>query len=161
MALVDMFLKLDGVEGESKDASGKGGWIQISGFRIGALSPRDSFTNQATGAVKMSHLTIRARVDKSTPKLFTKIKMNEKIPTATLSCRKAGKEQFEYFVITLNEALVVRVQAGSLEAMGGDVVPECEFDLAYGKLEMKSMEQTSMGPTSGPVVFSFNLMANA
>jgi type VI secretion system secreted protein Hcp len=161
MALVDMFLKLDGVEGESKDASGKGGWIQISGFRIGALSPRDSFTNQAKGAVQMSHLTIRAKVDKSTPKLFTKIKTNEKIPTAILSCRKAGKEQFEYFSITLSEALVVRVQAGSLEAMGGDVVPECEFDLAYGKLEMKSMEQTSMGPTSGAVVFNFNLMSNA
>lgn len=161
MALVDMFLKLDGVEGESKDASGKGEWIQIAGFRIGAVSPRDAFTNQAKGAVNMSHLTIRAKVDKSTPKLFTKIKNNEKIPTATLSCRKAGKEQFEYFKITLTEALVVRVQAGSLEAGGSDPIPECEFDLAYGKLEMKAMEQTGTGPTSGPVVFNFNLMTNA
>lgn len=161
MALVDMFLKLDGVDGESPDPAHKSE-IQISGFRLNALSPRDAFTNQATGKVRMSHLTIRARIDKSTPKLFTKIKANEKIPKAVLTCRKAGKEQFEYFLITLQEVLVVKVEAGDLgEGGGDDVIPTCEFDLAYGQIEMKAMEQTSSGPTSGPVVFNFNLMSNA
>jgi type VI secretion system secreted protein Hcp len=160
MALVDMFLKLDGVDGESPDPEHKNE-IQIAGFSLNAVSPRDSFTNQAKGAVRMSHLTIRAKIDKSTPKLFTKIKTNEKIPTAILSCRKAGKEQFEYFKITLTEVLVVKVQAGDLGEGGGDPIPTCEFDLAYGQIEMKAMEQTSRGPTSGPVVFVFNLMTNA
>ena len=118
MALVDMFLKLDGVEGESKDASGKGGWIQIDGFLVGATSPRDSFTNQAKGAVRLSHLTIKTKIDKATPKLFDKITKNEKIPKATLSCRKAGKEQFEYFKDhTLTDVLVARVQAGDAGAV--------------------------------------------
>ena len=114
MALVDMFLKLDGVDGESQDSEHKGE-IQIDGFSLGAVSPRDAFTNQAAGAVRMSHVTIRAKVDKSTPKLFTKIAKNEKIPSAVLTCRKAGKEQFEYFKVTLSEVLVVKVQAGDLE----------------------------------------------
>ena len=160
MALVDMFLKLDGVDGESPDPQHKGE-IQIEGFRLNAVSPRDAFTNQAAGAVRMSHMTIRAKVDKSTPKLFTKIAKNEKIPSAVLTCRKAGKEQFEYFKVTLSEVLVVKVQAGDLEAGGGDVVPRCEFDLAYGKLEMSAKEQTTQGPTSGPVMFMFNLMSNS
>lgn len=160
MALVDMFLKLDGVDGESPDPAHKGE-IQIDGFRLNAVSPRDAFTNQAAGAVRMSSMTIRAKVDKSTPKLFTKIAKNEKIPSAVLSCRKAGKEQFEYFKVTLSEVLVVKVEAGDLEASGGDVVPHCEFDLAYGKLEMSAKEQTEKGPTSGPVVFVFNLMSNS
>lgn len=160
MALVDMFLKLDGVDGESPDLAHKGE-IQIDGFRLNALSPRDAFTNQAAGAVRMSHMTIRAKVDKSTPKLFTKIAKNEKIPSAVLTCRKAGKEQFEYFKVTLSEVLVVKVQAGDLEAGGGDAVPQCEFDLAYGKIEISAKEQTTGGPTSGPVVFVFNLMSNS
>ena len=160
MALVDMFLKLDGVDGESPDPQHKGE-IQIDGFRLNAVSPRDAFTSQAAGAVRMSHMTIRAKVDKSTPKLFTKIAKNEKIPSAVLTCRKAGKEQFEYFKVTLSEVLVVKVQAGDLEAGGGDVVPRCEFDLAYGKLEMSAKEQTTQGPTSGPVMFMFNLMSNS
>jgi type VI secretion system secreted protein Hcp len=159
MALVDMFLKLDGVEGESKDASGKSSEIQIDGFSLAGTSPRDSFTNQAAGAVRMGHLTIRAKIDKSTPKLFEKLTRNAKIPTATLSCRKAGKEQFEYFKVTLSEVLVVRVHVGSLEG-GGTVVPPCEFDLAYGKIEMKSFEQTDRGSTSGPMTFLYMLTTN-
>lgn len=160
MALVDMFLKLEGVDGESKDAKGQN-QIQIEGFRLGAVSPRDSFTNQAAGAVRMSHLTIRAKIDKSTPKLFTKITKNEKIPKATLTCRKAGKEQFDYFTVTLSEVLVVKVQAGDLGSDGGDVIPLCEFDLAYGKIEMEAKEQSDKGPTSGPVCFQFNLPTNS
>jgi type VI secretion system secreted protein Hcp len=160
MALVDMFLKLDGVDGESPDPQHKGE-IQIDSFRLNAVTPRDAFTNQAAGVVRMSHMTIRAKVDKSTPKLFTKIAKNEKIPSAVLTCRKAGKEQFEYFKVTLSEVLVMKVQAGDLEAGGGDVVPRCEFDLAYGKLEMSAKEQTTQGPTSGPVMFMFNLMSNS
>ena len=125
------------------------------------MSPRDAFTNQAAGAVRMSHLTIRAKIDKSTPKLLTKIAKNEKIPSAVLTCRKAGKEAFEYFKVTLSEVLVVKVQAGDLKAEGADVVPQCEFDLSYGKIEVSAKEQTRTGPTSGPVVFNFNLMTNA
>jgi len=160
MALVDMFLKLEGVDGESSDPKHPGE-IQIDGFSLNAVSGRDAFTNQAAGAVRMSHMTIRAKVDKSTPKLFTKITKNEKIPTAVLTCRKAGKEQFEYFKVTLSEVLVVKVQAGGLGADADDVVPQCEFDLAYGKIEISAKEQTSGGPTSGPVMFVFNLMANS
>jgi type VI secretion system secreted protein Hcp len=154
---VDMFLKLDGVDGESQDTAHKGE-IQIDGFTLNAVSGRDAFTNQAAGAVRMSHLTIRAKVDKSTPKLFTKITKNEKIPSAVLTCRKAGKEGFEYFKVTLSEVLVVKVQAGE---GGGGVIPRCEFDLAYGKIEISAKEQTAGGPTSGPVVFVFNLTQNA
>ena len=160
MALVDMFLKLDGVDGESADPDHKGE-IQIEGFSIGAVSPRDSFTNQAAGAVRMANLTIRTKIDKSTPKLFTKITKNEKIPKATLTCRKSGKGQHNYLTVTLTDVLVVKVQAGDLGAEGGDVIPLCEFDLAYGKIEMEGKEQTDRGPMSGPVCFQFNLPTNS
>jgi hypothetical protein len=41
------------------------------------------------------------------------------------------------------------------------VVPGCEFDLAYAKIEISAKEQTPVGPTSGPVMFVFNLATNA
>jgi len=158
MALVDMFLKLDGVDGECQDSEHKNE-IQIEGYRLSGLSSRDAFTNQSTGAVRISHLTIHAKVDKSTPKLFEKLKRNDKIPTATLTCRKAGKEQFKYFEVVLSEVLVARIQIGGLE--GGDVLPACEFDLAYGKLTITAWTQTSLGTMSGAVVFNYNLQTNA
>jgi type VI secretion system secreted protein Hcp len=157
MAVVDMFLKLDGVDGESGDAGHKGE-IQIDSFSLGVDSPRDFYTNQATGANLWGHMFFRAKIDKSTPKLFSKIAKNEKIPSAVLTCRKAGKEPFEYFKVTLSEVLVTGVHAGKLE--DDDVLPPCVFTLAYGKIEVSAKEQTSTGPTSGPIVFTFNLMAN-
>ena len=160
MALVDMFLKLDGVDGESPDPQHKGE-IQIDGFRLNAVSPRDAFTNQAAGAVRMSHMTIRAKVDKSTPKLFTKIAKNEKIPSAVLTCRKAGKVQFQYFKITLSEVLVVKVEAGEFEASGAGVIPHCDFDLSFGKIEILGSPQTSTGPTSGTVSMQDDLRLNS
>lgn len=158
MALVDMFLKLDGIDGESKDPKNNT-QIQIEGFKLGAISPRDSFTNQAAGAFRMSNLSIRAKVDKSTPKLFDHIAKNLKIPSATLTCRKAGKEQFDYFVVTLSEVLVVKVQTGDM-ASDGDVIPMCEFDLAFATIKMEAKEQAEKGHMTGSIVFQFSLAAN-
>ena len=31
------------------------------------------------------------------------------------------------------------------------MIPQCEFDLSYGKIEVSAKEQTRTGPTSGPV----------
>jgi len=155
-----MFMKLDGVDGESQEPDHKDE-IQLEGFRVNLVSPRDAFTNQATGVRRWSHLSISANIDMSTPLLFMKLANNAKIPKAVLTCRKAGKEQFEYFKVTLSEVMVVKVQAGSLEASGGDVIPRCDFDLAFGKIEITASPQTSGGPTSGQVMFLDDLMSNA
>jgi hypothetical protein len=39
------------------------------------------------------------------------------------------------------------------------VIPQCEFDLGFGKIEILAKEQTSLGPTSGGVMFVDNLMS--
>lgn len=157
MALVDMFLKLDGVDGESPDPQHPNE-IQIDGFRLNAMS-RDPETGGAKGAVRFSHLSLVSKVDKATPKLFQKIAKNEKIPSAVLSCRKAGKEQHEYFKITLSNVYVVKAEVVRGEG-GDDIVPQCEFDLAYGKIEGQYREQTQRGPTTGPVIFVHDLQQN-
>jgi type VI secretion system secreted protein Hcp len=158
MALVDIFLKLDGVDGESPDTQ-HAGEIQLDGFRLSATSPRDVETGGASGAVRMSHFGCTSKVDKATPKLFDKITKNSKIPTAVLTCRKAGKDQFEFLKITLTDVFVAKVQMVRGEG-GDDVVPQCEFDLAYGKIEAQYREQTPRGPTTGPVVFTHDLRSN-
>lgn len=159
MALVDMFVKIDGVDGESQEKDHENE-IQIDGFRVNLVSPRDSFTNQAGGVRRWSHLAMRAKIDKSTPLLFMKLATNAKIPKAVLTCRKAGKEQFEYFKITLSEVLVVKVEAGEIEASGGNVIPHCDFDLAFGKIEICAQTQTKLGPMGGQVMFQDDLMTN-
>ncbi len=77
-----------------------------------------------------------------------------------LACRKAGKEQFEYFRITLTDCYIRRVEIGSVAKEGGSVVPPCEFDVEYGTIEIKSKEQTPKGPTSGAITAMFDLRSN-
>ncbi len=159
MAVVDMFLKIDGVDGESSDPEHKNE-IQIEGFRLGLVSPRDSYTNEHTGVRKWAPLSVRASIDTSTPLLYDKLIHNAKIPKAVLTCRKAGKEQVTYFKVTLSEVSVAKINSGDLEATGGDVIPHCDFDLAFGKIEIVGCPQTSKGSTSGQVMTQDDLRTN-
>ena len=156
MAQVDMFLKLDGVQGESQDPDHKNE-IQIEGFHLNCVSPRDSFTGQATGVRRWSHLTIHAKVDMSTPLLFLKLTTNATIPSAVLACRKAGGGAITYFTVTLTNVAVAKVQAGDQ----GEVTPQCEFDLAFGKIEIRAQPQTSLGTSGGNIMCQDDLASKA
>lgn len=159
MSDVDMFLKLDGVLGESKDAKNTVE-MQIDGFRLHADTPRDAFTNLAAGAARMSNLTIHGRIEQATAKLFDKTVNHTKISKATLTCRKAGKVPLDFLIVELSEVLVMRVEIGELGSGESDGLPPCEFDLSYGKLTVKSQGQTSTGGGTGFLQFDFSLMAN-
>ena len=160
MAVVDMFFKLDGVDGESQDKDHKNE-MEILGFKLSTKSPRDASTGGATGKVRFTNLTVRGNIEKGTAKLFDKVTKNEKIPTGILVCRKAGQEQFTFFKITLTDCYVARVEVGSGGGEGTSIVPPCEFDVEFGKIEIESKEQVSTGPTSGPVKAIYDLRANA
>ena len=156
MAAVDMFLKLVGAEGESKDSQ-KASQFQIQGFKMNARSPHDASTGGATGKIRFTDLTIFTSIEKGTAKLFDMIGKNQKIPSAVLTCRKAGKEPFEFLRITLTDCFLSRVEIGTGGSEGGDIIPPCEFDIDFGKIEVMSMEQTEKGPTSGQVMAIIDL----
>lgn len=159
MAVVDMFLKLAGVDGESQDTEHKNE-IQIQGFKMNVRSPRDATTGKQTGKIRCTDMTVFAGIEKSTAKLFQMITTNQNIPKAELACRKAGKNPFEFFKITLEDCYLSRVEIGTGGGEGGNVVPPCEFDIEFGKIKIESREQTATGPTTGPVVAAFDLRTN-
>ena len=160
MAQVDMFLKLDTVDGESEDPNHPDE-IQLLGFQETLTSPRDVSTGQATGKRRWAHLSLRAKADKSTAMLFKKLITNEKIPTGTLRCYKAGgKASVEYLTIALSDVYVVKVQVGELESSLGSVIPPCDFDLSFGKIKITTNMQTEKGGGSGTIVAADDLMTN-
>jgi len=160
MAQRDMFLKLDGVEGESEDPKHPGE-IQLVGFQETVTSPRDVATGQASGKRRWAHLSLRAKADKSTAMLFKKLCTNEKIPNALLRCYKAGgTEPVIYLTIALSDVYVAKVQVGELESNAGEVIPTCDFDLSFGRIVITSGKQTEKGGGSGTIVAADDLMAN-
>src|SRR6187551_1767109 len=112
---VDMFLKLDGVDGESVDAKYEK-WIEILSFSWG-ISDGSKATNlpgkaPSSRRAQVSDLSITKYLDTSSPKLFEKCCEGEHIGGATLVMRKAGEKPLEFYKIKLVDILISSVQNG-------------------------------------------------
>src|SRR5215467_9287803 len=88
---VDMFLKLDGIKGESKDHKHKDE-IHIESFSWG-VSQTGSFGaggGGGTGKVQVHDISVTKFVDKSTAALFLHCASGKHIPNGLITVRKAG-----------------------------------------------------------------------
>jgi type VI secretion system secreted protein Hcp len=159
MAQVDYFLKLDGVDGESTDEK-HGKEIELESWSFGANNA-GSFSSGGgggTGKVAMSDFHFVKKTDKSSAKLLTACCVGEHIKTATLVCRKAGKEQQEFLTIILSPVVVSSYQTGG--SAGSDVLPMDQVGLSFGKIEYKYKEQKPDGSLGGEVVGGWDVTTN-
>jgi type VI secretion system secreted protein Hcp len=111
MAAVDYFLKIEGIQGESPDAKHKDE-IQVLSFSFGASQGGTMAFGGGGGAgkVQMQDFHFMMNVNKASPKLFLACATGEHIPTALLTCRKAGKDQQEYLKVKFYELLISSYQ---------------------------------------------------
>lgn len=139
----DIFLKIDGIEGESTDKVHPNE-IQIESFSFGVTNSGTGGRGGGSGAGKASfqdvHFTKLA--DKSSPVLMMKCATGEHIPSAMLTVRKAGGDQKDYYKIKLTDVMVSSFQnAGS----GGDSTPVENLSLNFVKIEFKYAIQNKDG----------------
>jgi len=159
MALFDAFLKIEGIEGESADHKHKGE-IHIESFswsehQIGTASHGGGM---GAGKVSMQDIHFTKKVDKSSPKLMLACADGEHIKKATLTCRKAGKDQQEFLKYTFSDVLVSSYSIGS--SAGGDHLPMEQISMNYSKIELEYKEQTAAGTLGGTVKAGWDVKAN-
>src|SRR5262245_52436782 len=108
---VDMFLKLDGIKGESTDDKHKDE-IQIESFSWGLAVARRAAAGGGGGAGKASFqdFSFVARTNASSPLLALACATGEHLKEAILSARKAGGTQQDYLVIKLQDVLISSYQ---------------------------------------------------
>ena len=113
MALVDYFLKLDGIDGESTQ-KGHEKEIELMSWSFGAQNTGTSVSHGGGGAgkVSMQDFHFVMNVNKASPKLFLACASGEHIKKATLVCRKAGKTQQEYLKWTFSDFIVASYHTG-------------------------------------------------
>src|SRR5262249_9747674 len=70
------------------------------------------------------------------------LRERQALPTATLTCRKAGREQLDFIVIKLNDVLI---SGYSIAGSTGDVDPEDQVSLAFVKLDYLFRETNDQG----------------
>jgi type VI secretion system secreted protein Hcp len=159
MALFDAFLKIDGIDGESADSKHKGE-IELLSFSWGETQGGTFAQGGGGGAGKVSMQDIHfvSKVNKASPKLFLSCASGEHIKKATLTCRKAGKDQQEFLKYTLSDILVSSYQIGG--SSSGDSIPLDQVSLNFAKIEIEYKEQLATGALGGTVKAGWNLKEN-
>jgi len=157
-AAVDMFLKMDGVEGESTDKT-HGKEIDVLSWSWGASQSGSMAAGGGGGAgkVSMQDLSITKHIDKSSPKLFEALATGKHLKEAKLVLRSAGGSQVEYLVITLSDVLVSSYSTGG---SSGDDRPTESISLNFAQIKMSYVEQDTKGSAGAAVEFGWDIKAN-
>ena len=155
----DMFLKIDGIEGESVDSTHTNE-IELLTLHWGMNQGATMHTGTGGGAGKVSvdDLTFTHTVDKASPILMQTCMSGKHIAKAVLTVRKAGEKPLEFYKVTMTDVMVTSVQptgsntgSGMLETVG----------LAFSKVKIEYQPQGADGAAKGgSIVTEYDIKAN-
>jgi type VI secretion system secreted protein Hcp len=155
---VDMFLKLDGIDGESQDAKHKGE-IEIESFSWGASNSGSAAHGAGGGAgkVSMQDFSFVTPVSKASPKLFLACASGQHIRSGVLTVRSSGERAREFLKVTITDVLVSSwQQSGS----AGDVVPTDQVTMNFAKIHVAYTEQSATGTSGETTEAGWDVKAN-
>ena len=152
----DMFIKIDGIPGESKGDKHVDE-IDVLSYSWGVTQTGSSVIGGGGGAGKASFddLTFSHNLDKASPKLLVFSASGEHIPKVVLTVRKAGTDPQEYLKITLEEVLV-----SSVKQSGSGDRPTETVTLNFAKIQTEYTPQNSDGSPGSTIVGVWDLRSN-
>lgn len=156
---VDIFLKFDGIEGDSQDHK-HSAEIDVLQWDWGGNQTGTMHIGSGGGAgkVNVQDMTITKYQDKATPNLWKLLCNGKHAAEAILTARKAGgDEQVEYMVITMKEVLVSSMATG-----GGinDDMPTESVTLNFAEFKMEYTPQDEKGAGGATIDAGWNIRKN-
>lgn len=140
----DAFMKIDGVDGESDDAQYLK-WIEVQSFKWGAARAGGG----TAGRVVAEDFQIVHEVDRASPLLMRHCCDGTHIPTATLSCRRAGAQPLEFLKYKMTEVIISSFHPGGIAAgpngTPGDNTPTEQVTLNFQKMTYSYRPQNPDG----------------
>ena len=152
---VDAFLKIDGIDGESRDEAHKDS-IEVESFSWG-VSQSGSFAfggGGGSGKAQFQDLHFTSKTSKASPKLFLKCATGEHIKEATITFRRAAGQQ-DFMFIKLTDVLI-----SSYQTSGNGDVPDDAASLAFAKVNFSFSPQDATGKLLPAVNAGWDLKAN-
>jgi type VI secretion system secreted protein Hcp len=157
---VEIFLKLDGIDGES-EKSGAEKYIEIFSFSNGASNPSSvAFgTGSGAGKVDISSLSLQKQLDKSSPMLFLNCCSGKHIATGNMVVREATGDNTTkiYYQYDMTEVFVDSISWGG--AAGGGK-PSESISLSAKSLKISYWYQNADGTLGGPLMSGWNVSTN-
>lgn len=155
---VDMFLELDKIKGESRDAKHKDE-IDVLSWSWGVSQSGSTHvgTGSGVGKANFQDISITKYIDKSTVTLMEYVATGEHIDKAKLVVRKAGGKPLEYIVIEMKQILVGSLSTGG--SGGEDLLTE-NITLNFAEVKVTYVPQKPDGTGAAKIDFGFNIPQN-
>jgi type VI secretion system secreted protein Hcp len=155
---IAMYLKVDGVTGESHDSNHKN-WSDIHSFTWGAEQPGNMAVGGGGGAgrIQFLDLSVQAFIDKGTPAILKFCASGKHVSKVEISVCKAGGEQIEYSKIVLEDVLVTGTKFGGISETEGFIV---NYYFQSAKVNLHYWEQSSNGTKGAETKAGWNIKEN-
>lgn len=158
LAAIDMFLVLDGIDGESQDSIYQN-TIDVLAFSEGMTQSGSTHTGTggSTGKVNIADISITKYLDASSVPIRQRIASGQTIQEGRIVVRTAGAVQREIFVIILKNILVTSVSLG-----GGGTEDRLIENIKLNFAEVRwiyKLPDTS-GTGGGTIEAGWNIVAN-
>ncbi len=153
---MDIFLKIDGVSGESKDSS-HAGEIDVLAWSFGESNSGSTHmgTGAASSKVNVQDLSVTKYTDKSSPALLLACCTRKHHRTARLTVRKAGEPPIEFLVLEMTDLIVTSVSAGG--SGGEDRLTE-NITLDFAKFKFSYTPQKADGTADTAVSMGWDIV---
>lgn len=155
----DIFLKIDGVDGESQDANHKDEIEVLNwGWNMTQSGAMHSGSGGGAGKAHVDDLEFQHELDRASPNLMRMCLTGKHIAKAVLTVRKAGGEPLDYLKLTMEDVLVTRV-APSISTEDASRGSEC-VKLSFAKVTQEYKIQNQQGGSAGAVTAGYDLKRN-
>lgn len=158
---VGMFMKVDGVAGESADSQHQG-WTDIQSFAWGANQPgaMASGSGGNAGRANFNDLMVVAYMDRGAAAMIKRCANGKHLAKVELSVCKMGGSQLEYNRVTLEEVLVTSAKIAGIDR--GDAAGRLSMNYRFQAARVKNQywEQSNNGGKGAEVTVAWNVKEN-
>jgi len=150
----DIFLKLEGIDGESKD-SGHSGEIEIEGgwsWNISQSGTQHRIGGGGESQANVGDFNCSTMMDAAVAALTKHVQKGDHIAEATLTQRKAGGTQEPFFTLTMKKCIVTNF---SVSSGGGGI--NVTLSLNFEEYKLGYAPQTDEGILGAVKEFGYNI----
>ncbi|MGE9551468.1 Hcp family type VI secretion system effector [Erwinia amylovora] len=155
----DIFIKIDGIDGESADATHTNEIEVLSfGWDVAQHSNMHAGSGGGSGKATVEDFSFVHYVDKASPNLLSYCLTGKHIANVCFVIRKAGGEPLEYLTINFTDVIITKVNLqGSVD---DEARPREVVKFSFTKMTEDYVMQNAAGQKSGVISASYDVKAN-
>ena len=156
ITVADIFLKINGIAGESQDIT-HAGEIEVTSWRWKMAQQSSMMSGSGGGAGKatVNDLQFVHQIDRASPNLMRYCLTGRHIPEVILTVRKAGGVPLDFLKITMGDVVITGVEPIVFDSHYHEHV-----SLSFSRVKQEYKLQSPLGISAGTVTASFDIKEN-